>query len=154
LEEVGFPQIRRGVMYGEVNAVVMDGRTEEADQGRGVAADVEERALAAPGEPVDDPCGLFEAMVRPTVFQVFRAPEIPLIKRVAGCVLGEDSSILFQVFHYRSRPAAHIRTSFLMPEGRMWLHARRRFFWQFMTIMRILSVDIRMNALVIGRGPS
>jgi len=68
LEEVGFDQIWRRVMYGYIDTVVLNIWPKERPQGRGAATNIEKRAFFASREPVYNSCGLFEAIVRPTVF--------------------------------------------------------------------------------------
>ena len=67
LEEIGLDQIRRRVMYGYIDTIVLDIWPKERHQSCGPAANIEKRKLFTSRQPVDDSCGLFKSIVRPTV---------------------------------------------------------------------------------------
>ena len=67
LKEVSFNQIRRRVMYGYIDTIVLDIWPKERHQGCGPAANIEKRASFTSRQPVYNSCGLFEAIVRSTV---------------------------------------------------------------------------------------
>src|SRR5215472_16074300 len=91
LKKVDFNQVRRRVMYGYVNTVILDIRPEERPQGgRGPATNIEQRAPPAPGDPIYNSRGLLEAIVGSTVLLILLAPEIFLIKRVASAILRNE----------------------------------------------------------------
>jgi len=67
-KEVSLNQVRRRVMYGYVDAVVLYIRPEGGHQGGGPATNIEERAPPTSRESVYNPRGLFEAIVGLAVF--------------------------------------------------------------------------------------
>jgi hypothetical protein len=68
LEEVGFKQIRRWIMYGDVNTIIFDIRAKERHQRGWPAANIKQRTRFSLCDPIHDLSGLFEAIVRSVIF--------------------------------------------------------------------------------------
>jgi hypothetical protein len=63
---------------GYIDTMVLYIRVKQVHQGRGPATNVKQGALSGSRHPIDDPCGFFETIMRPTVVQVLFAPEVLL----------------------------------------------------------------------------
>jgi hypothetical protein len=85
LKEISLDQVRRRLVYGYVDTVVLYLWPEDGHQGCRPAANIEQRARSALREPVYNSCGLFQAIVGLAVFQVLLAPEAPLVEGAASC---------------------------------------------------------------------
>jgi len=93
-EEVGFDQIRRRVVNGYIDTVVLYARVKQMHQGRGPATNVKQGALSGSGHPIDDMCGFFETIMGPTVVQVLFAPEVLLtVPHGAGDAISWNEAI-------------------------------------------------------------
>src|ERR1700730_6948619 len=79
LKKVRLDQIRRWVVYGYINPVVMHVIVEEAHQSRLPAPNVMKITLLFAGDLVDDTRRLLEPEVRANEFQVLFTPEISLV---------------------------------------------------------------------------
>lgn len=102
LKKVSLDQIRPRVMYGYVNAIVLDIWAQERHQGRGPAANIKEQAFFALREPIYNSCGFFEAIMRSAVLQVLRAPEILLVQGVADAASRNHVFAVCRILHIRS----------------------------------------------------
>jgi hypothetical protein len=68
VDEVGLDQIRRRVMYGYIDAIVLDIWPKERHQSRRPAANIEKHSkLFSSRQPVYNSRGLLESVVGPTV---------------------------------------------------------------------------------------
>src|ERR1700730_1526453 len=104
-EKVSFDQVRRSVMYGYVNTVVLYIWCEQTHQGCRTTANIEESTLFALCEPIYNSGGLYQPIVWLAEFQVLLSPEIFLIVpqcvavAVAGAILRNDALAAGQVIH-------------------------------------------------------
>jgi hypothetical protein len=94
-KEVPLKEIRRWVMDGHINPMVMNILVEELHQSSGPAPNVQEIQLSSSSDPVHNSCRLFKAEMRLYVVQVLLNPKIPLVVFVAG--------LLHEAFSFRGR---------------------------------------------------
>ena len=66
--EVRLDQIRRRIMYGDVNTVILDIGTKKGHQGRWAATNIEKSARFTLCDCIYNPCGFLEPIVRLAVF--------------------------------------------------------------------------------------
>jgi hypothetical protein len=123
-EEVSFNQVRRSVMYGYVNTVVLYIWCEQAHQGCGTTANIEESTLFALCEPIYNSGSFYQPIVWLAEFQVLLAPEIFLIVpqcvAVAGAILRNDALAAGQVIHNLSLSARALPRCAPRLPGRAW----------------------------------
>src|SRR5215468_5772609 len=81
-------------MYDYIDAIVMYVGAYQAHEGRGPAADIEEVALLAACEPVNNSRGFFKAIVRLAVTKALLIPEVLLVvtRGTAETVFGNDAA--------------------------------------------------------------
>ena len=109
LKKVSLDQIRPRVVYGYINAIILDIWAKERHQGRGPTANIKKQAFFALREPIYNSCGFFEAIMRSAVLQILRAPEILLVQGVADVASGNHVFAVCRILHIRSSGGpAHI----------------------------------------------
>jgi hypothetical protein len=93
-KKVTLHQIGRRLVYNYVDTIVLDIGRNQAHQGRRAATNVEEGALPAAGEPVDNPRRFFETIVRLAVCQALLAPEVLLVvaRSAVGTTLRSEAT--------------------------------------------------------------
>jgi hypothetical protein len=92
LEKVSLDQIRRGIMYGYINPVVVDVFTEQVPESRGPAANIQEIGFSPLRYAIYDSHSLLHPEMSLSELQILFAPEIPcIVSHVTDCTVRSRS---------------------------------------------------------------